>query len=170
MRRRVRSRLRSDAYRGRVGMPGRLAVGRNGRRAFRAVGLCRVCDQRRDPVSSLLSSSMPDRARVHAANFSGRSQCGGSARARLARRFEVNRWMAGLEGEPLKRGGWLLLLPKSDPRFAGELRQVLIDSAFAALDGTLKRSVRRSRHAETWLERLRGGRGPIVYIKVIDAA
>ena len=70
------------------------------------MGFCRVRDQRRDPVSSLLSSSMPDRARMHAANLTERSQCGVAARTRLAQRSgRLNRRMKGFEGEPMRRGG-----------------------------------------------------------------
>ena len=60
---------RPDAYRGGRGMPGRIAMGRHRRRALRPVGLCRARNQRRDPVSTLLSSSMPCRARMYAANI-----------------------------------------------------------------------------------------------------
>ena len=78
--------------------------------------------------------------------------------------------MKGLEGEPLRRGGWIVFLPENDERLPEERRQVLIDSAFAAIDGTLPKSVRRSRHAETWLERIGSDVRSFVYIKVFDAA
>src|SRR5271156_4934804 len=113
---------------------------------------------------------MPDRARMHAANLTGRSQCGVAARSRSARRIELNRRMKGFEGEELRRGGWILFIPENGARFSAELRRTLIDSAFAAIDGTLAKSVRRSRHAETWIERFGGNSWPFVYIKVLDAA
>ena len=78
--------------------------------------------------------------------------------------------MKGFEGEELRRAGWILFIPENDARFSAELRQALIDRAFAAIDGTLAKSVRRSRHAETWVERLGGNAWPFVYIKVLDAA
>jgi len=82
----------------------------------------------------------------------------------------VNRRMKGCEGEPLRRGGWVLFLPENYSRLPEERRRALLASAFAAIDGTLPKSVRRSRHAETWLERLGEGARPFVYIKVLDAA
>jgi hypothetical protein len=81
----------------------------------------------------------------------------------------MNWRMMGLEGVPLHRGGWIFFLLDYDARFSEELRESLIDSAFAAIDGTLKKRVRRSRHAETWLQHLGPGSGPDVYYKVIDA-
>src|SRR5258708_6173260 len=170
MRGRVRSRLRPDAYRGRGRMPSGVTLGRDRRRAFRAMGLRRVRDQRRDPMSSLLSSSMPDRARMHAANLPNRSQRNLAARTCVTRRFAMNWRMLGLEGVPLRRGGWILFLLDYDARFSEELRESLIDSAFGAIDGTLKKRIRRSRHAETWAQHLGSGGGPDVYFKVIDAA
>lgn len=82
----------------------------------------------------------------------------------------MNRRMNGLEGEPLRRGGWVVFLPENDELLPEERRRALIDSAFAAIDGTLAKSVRRSRHAETWLERIGDGARPLVYIKVLDPA
>jgi len=82
----------------------------------------------------------------------------------------MNWRMMGLEGVPLRRGGWILFLLDYDARFSEELRESLIDSAFAAIDGTLKKRIRRSRHAETWAQHLGSGSGPDVYFKVIDAA
>jgi hypothetical protein len=82
----------------------------------------------------------------------------------------MNWRMMGIEGVPLRRGGWVFFLLDYDARFSEELRESLIDSAFAAIDGILKKRVRRSRHAETWLEHLGSGSGPDVYFKVIDAA
>jgi len=82
----------------------------------------------------------------------------------------MNWLMMGLEGVPLRRGGWVFFLLDYDARFSEELRESLIDSAFGAIDGTLKKRVRRSRHAETWAQHLGSGGGPDVYFKVIDAA
>lgn len=82
----------------------------------------------------------------------------------------MNWWMSGLEGVQLRRGGWVLFLLDYDARYSEELREALIDSAFAAIDGTLDKSVRRSRHAETWLQRLGAAGGPSIYFKVIDAS
>jgi len=82
----------------------------------------------------------------------------------------MNWLMMGLEGGPVRRGGWVFFLLDYDARFSEELRESLIDSAFGAIDGTLKKRVRRSRHAETWAQHLGSGGGPDVYFKVIDAA
>lgn len=82
----------------------------------------------------------------------------------------MNLRMLGLQGVPLWRGGWFFFLLVYDARFSEELREALIDSAFAAIDGTLATHVRRSRHAETWFEHLGSEAGPDVYFKVIDAA
>ena len=82
----------------------------------------------------------------------------------------MNRRMTGIEGVPLKRGGWVVFLPENDELLPEERRRALIDSVFAAIDGTLAKSVRRSRHAETWLERIGTGARPFVYIKMFDAA
>jgi len=82
----------------------------------------------------------------------------------------MNWRMMGLEGVPLRRGGWIFFLLDYDARFSEELRESLIDSAFGAIDGTLKKRIRRSRHAETWAQHLGSGGGPDVYFKVIDAA
>ena len=82
----------------------------------------------------------------------------------------MNWRMMGLEGVPLRRGGWIFFLLDYDARFSEELRETLIDSAFGAIDGTLKKRIRRSRHAETWAQHLGSGSGPDVYFKVIDAA
>ena len=75
----------------------------------------------------------------------------------------------GLEGVPLRRGGWIFFLLDYDARFSEELRETLIDSTFGAIDGTLKKRIRRSRHAETWAQHLGSDSGPDVYFKVIDA-
>jgi len=82
----------------------------------------------------------------------------------------MNWRMLGLEGVPLRRGGWILFLLDYDARFSEELRESLIDSTFGAIDGTLKKRIRRSRHAETWTQHLGSDSGPDVYFKVIDAA
>src|SRR5260370_42083678 len=107
---------------------------------------------------------------MHAANLPPRSQRGSTACACTPRRFAMNWRMMGMEGVPLRRGGWIFFLLDYDARFSEELRESLIDSAFAAIDGTLNKRVRRSRHAETWLEHLGSGGGPDIYLKVIDAA
>ena len=75
-------------------------------------------------------------------------------------------WAAGLDGVELTRGGWSFLIPGYDARFSEELRESLIDSAFAAIDGTLAKRVRRSRHAETWFKHF--DHGPDAYFKVLD--
>jgi Lipopolysaccharide kinase (Kdo/WaaP) family len=75
-------------------------------------------------------------------------------------------WMAGLDGVELTRGGWSFLIPGYDARFSEELREALLDSAFAAIDGTLARRVRRSRHAETWFKHF--DHGLDAYFKVLD--
>ena len=72
----------------------------------------------------------------------------------------------GLDGVRLRRGGWSFLIPGYDARFSEELRERLLDSAFAAIDGTLARRVRRSRHAETWFKHF--DHGPDAYFKVLD--
>ena len=77
-------------------------------------------------------------------------------------------WMAGFDGVPLTRGGWTFFLPDYDARYSEELRERLIDSAFAAIDGTLATRVRRSRHAETWVEHFDQVGGPAAYFKVLD--
>src|SRR5271168_935935 len=77
-------------------------------------------------------------------------------------------WAAGMDGVELTRGGWSFLIPGYDARFSEELRESLIDSAFAAIDGTLATRVRRSRHAETWTAHLQHVGGPDVYFKVLD--
>ncbi len=82
----------------------------------------------------------------------------------------MNWRLMGLQGVRLWRGGWVFFLLAYDARFSEEQREALIDSAFAAIDGTLARRVRRSRHAETWFEHLGSAAGPDVYFKVIDAA
>jgi hypothetical protein len=74
--------------------------------------------------------------------------------------------MAGLEGVPLTRGGWSFFIPGYDARFSEELREELLDSAFAAIDGTMETRVRRSKHAETWFEHF--DHGPDAYFKVLD--
>ncbi len=77
-------------------------------------------------------------------------------------------WTAGFDGVPLTRGGWTFFLPGYDARFSEELRERLIDSAFAAIDGTAATRVRRSRHAETWFEHFDQVGGVKAYFKVLD--
>ncbi len=77
-------------------------------------------------------------------------------------------WTAGFDGVPLTRGGWTFFLPGYDARFSEELRERLIDSAFAAIDGTAATRVRRSRHAETWFEHFGQVGGLKAYFKVLD--
>ncbi len=76
--------------------------------------------------------------------------------------------MTGFDGVPLTRGGWTFFLPDYDARLSEELRERLIDSAFAAIDGTMATRVRRSRHAETWFQRFDHVGGPNAYFKVLD--
>jgi hypothetical protein len=76
--------------------------------------------------------------------------------------------MTGFDGVPLTRGGWTFLLPDYDARLSEELRERLVDSAFAAIDGTMESRVRRSRHAETWFQRFEHVGGPNAYFKVLD--
>jgi hypothetical protein len=75
-------------------------------------------------------------------------------------------WWAAGEGVELTRGGWSFLIPGYDARFSEELRETLLDSAFAAIDGTMETRVRRSKHAETWFEHF--DHGPDAYFKVLD--
>jgi tRNA A-37 threonylcarbamoyl transferase component Bud32 len=75
-------------------------------------------------------------------------------------------WWAAGDGVELRRGGWSFLIPGYDARFSEELREELIDSAFAAIDGTMETRVRRSRHAETWFEHF--DHGLAAYFKVLD--
>jgi len=77
-------------------------------------------------------------------------------------------WTAGFDGVPLTRGGWTFFLPDYDARYSEELREELIDSALAAIDGTLGTRVRRSRHAETWFGHFDHVGGPDAYFKVLD--
>ncbi len=77
-------------------------------------------------------------------------------------------WMAGFDGVRLMRGGWNFFIPARDRRFSEEFRERLIDSALAAIGGTLATRVRRSRHAETWLEHFDHVGGPDAYLKVLD--
>src|SRR5579863_3383637 len=111
---------------------------------------------------------MPDWARMHAANIPRTSQRHRQARTRDAagRSCAMSLWMAGLEGVPLTRGGWNFFIPGYDARFSEELREELLDSAFAAIDGTMKTRVRRSRHAETWFNHF--DHGLEAYFKVLD--
>jgi len=76
--------------------------------------------------------------------------------------------MTGFDGAPLTRGGWTFFIPGGDGRFSEPLRESLIASAFAAIDGTLATRVRRSRHTETWFEHFDGARGFDAYFKVLD--
>ena len=75
---------------------------------------------------------------------------------------------AGLDGVRLSRGGWDFFMPNYDARFSEETRERLLDKALAAVDGTLAKRIRRSRHAETWMEHLDGAGHPPVYFKVLD--
>lgn len=77
-------------------------------------------------------------------------------------------WMTGFDGVRLTRGGWTFFIPGYPARFSEPLRKSLIDSAFAAIDGTLATRVRRSRHAETWFEHFDSAGGPDAYFKVLD--
>ncbi len=76
--------------------------------------------------------------------------------------------MTGFDGVPLTRGGWTFVIPGSAARLSEPLRQSLIDSAFAAIEGTLAKRVRRSRHAETWLVHFDGAGGFDAYFKLLD--
>jgi hypothetical protein len=76
--------------------------------------------------------------------------------------------MTRLRDVALTRGGWDFFLPDYDARFSEELREGLIDSAFAAIDGTLATRVRRSRHAETWREHFDQAGGLDAFFKVLD--
>ena len=80
----------------------------------------------------------------------------------------MSRWAAGLDGVAMARGGWNFFIPERDARLSEEMREKLIDSALAAIDGTLTTRIRRSRHAETWLERLGDSRASDAYFKVLD--
>jgi hypothetical protein len=75
-------------------------------------------------------------------------------------------WWAAGEGVELTRGGWNFLIPGYDARFSEELREELLDSAFAAIDGTMETRIRRSRHAETWFQHF--DHGLAAYFKVLD--
>src|SRR5580692_1677746 len=77
-------------------------------------------------------------------------------------------WAAGMDGVELVRGGWSFLIPGYDARFSEELRESLIDSAFAAIDGTMATRVRRSRHAETWFNHFDQVGVLDAYFKVLD--
>lgn len=78
-------------------------------------------------------------------------------------------WRMSLtDGVSLTRGGWTFVLPGYDARFSETLREEFIDAALAAADGVLATRIRRSRHAETWRERIGGAHGPSVYFKVLD--
>jgi Lipopolysaccharide kinase (Kdo/WaaP) family len=76
--------------------------------------------------------------------------------------------MSLMDGVSLARGGWTFVLPGYDARFSETLREEFIDAALAAADGVLPTRIRRSRHAETWRERIGGEHGPSVYFKVLD--
>lgn len=80
----------------------------------------------------------------------------------------MSRWAADLDGVALARGGWNFFIPARDARLSEEMREKLIDTALAAIDGTLTKRIRRSRHAETWLERLGDSRSSDAYFKVLD--
>src|SRR5436305_1278318 len=150
MQRGLRSRLRSDAYRRGRRVPGGIALGQHRRRAFGAVGLRRPRHHRRHPVSSVLLASMPDWSRMHAPNTAGASERDGPSGTRSRAGVRMKLGMSGLEGVQVSRGGWRFVWLDYDARFSEEMREQLIDNAFAAIDGTLSRRIRRSRHAETW--------------------
>jgi hypothetical protein len=76
--------------------------------------------------------------------------------------------ISGFDGQPLTRAGWTLVIPGPAARFSPPLRRSLIDSAFAAIGGTLAVRVRRSRHAETWFEHFDHVGGPDAYFKLLD--
>ena len=76
--------------------------------------------------------------------------------------------MTGFDGMPITRGGWTFFIPGSAARFSEPFRESLIVSALAAIDGTLATRVRRSRHAETWVEHFDRVGGPSAYFKVLD--
>lgn len=76
--------------------------------------------------------------------------------------------MTGLDRAALTRGGWTFFIPGNDARFSEPLRERLIDSAFAAIDGRLTTRVRRSRHAETWFGPFDFAGGHGAYFKVLD--
>ena len=76
--------------------------------------------------------------------------------------------MTGFDGVPLTRGGWTFFILGSAARFSEPLRDSLIASAFAAIDGTLATRIRRSRHAETWFQRFGNIGSPGGYFKVLD--
>ncbi len=76
--------------------------------------------------------------------------------------------MTGFDGARLTRGGWTFFIPGSAARLSEPLRQSLIDSAFAAIEGTLAKRVRRSRHAETWLVHFDSAGGFDAYFKLLD--
>jgi len=80
----------------------------------------------------------------------------------------MSRWAAGLDGVAVARGGWNFFIPARDARFSEDAREKLIDTALAAIDGTLTTRLRRSRHAETWLVRLGESRSSDTYFKVLD--
>jgi hypothetical protein len=77
-------------------------------------------------------------------------------------------WWAGIDGVMVARGGWNFFIPEHDARFSEEMREKLIDTALAAIDGTLTTRIRRSRHAETWLERMGESLASDTYFKVLD--
>jgi len=79
----------------------------------------------------------------------------------------VRWWLTTLEGVRVSRGGWRFFWLDYDARFSEEMRERFIDNAFAAIDGTLPKRIRRSRRAETWLQNIPDG--PSVYYKVLDA-
>ncbi|HUO03614.1 MAG TPA: lipopolysaccharide kinase InaA family protein [Candidatus Binataceae bacterium] len=54
--------------------------------------------------------------------------------------------------------------------YSQKFRADLIDSALAAIAGSLKWRVRRSRYAETWRARIGAPDGPVAYFKILDPA
>jgi hypothetical protein len=76
--------------------------------------------------------------------------------------------MTGFDGVPLTRGGWTFFIPGDEARFSEPVRESLIDSALAAIDGTMATRIRRSRHAETWFEHFDSREAPGAYFKVLD--
>jgi hypothetical protein len=77
-------------------------------------------------------------------------------------------WTGGPDGVTLSRGGWNFFSPGCDARLSEKQREKLFESALSAVGGTLSRRIRRSRHAETWLEPFGESHDSDVYFKVLD--
>src|ERR1700693_372875 len=105
---------------------------------------------------------------MHAPNLPRRRQHDAPARYAPKSGGRVIWRMSLMDGVSLARGGWTCVLPGYDARFSEILREEFIDAALAAADGVLPTRIRRSRHAETWRERIGGEHGPSVYFKVLD--